>query len=82
MFDDALRDIERRLGIAGDRFAESVDLPGQGAPDSFSAKPIANLPAMIPPLERLALDAVVDAGEQINGFLVIAPNLGEKIDAE
>jgi hypothetical protein len=80
--DDPVGDIERRLGIAGDRSAQSVDLPGKTAPDSFSAKPIANFPAMVPPLKHLALDAVVNAGEQIDGFIVIAPNLGEEIDAE
>src|ERR1700756_4897632 len=66
MVDDSRRDIEHRLRIAGDRGAQGVELPGQGAPDSFSAKPIANFPAMVPPLKLLALDAMVNAGEQID----------------
>ena len=82
MVDDTVGDIERCLGIAGERCAQSIDLPSQAAPDSFSAKPITNFPAMVPPLKRLALDAVVNAGEQSDGFLVIASNLGEEIDAE
>jgi hypothetical protein len=66
----------------GNRCAQGIDLPGKVAPESISMKPIANFPAMVPPLKCLALDAVVNAAEQIDGFLVIPPNLCDEIDAQ